>query len=343
MKYILAGSVRPIIKTTLLLGSLFAFEQTFAAGTAAGSEIKNTATVSYTTGGSSTSATSNQVIVKVQELVNASLVIQHTGDVIVNSPDAEAPIKFVLTNTGNGDEAFSLSQTNVSGSDDFDVTLGNFYVDDGDGLFEPGTDDTLYAGSALAADASVTLWAVSAIPDSLADNATGDVVIKALSTTFQNASQTNPQPGDYVDSQGDGGTHAVSGSPGAQQQQTVTYRVSAIAVAITKAVTASRDLLGQGGSQYVPGAEVDYRITVSVTGTGTATNVSVSDPLPTELLLKDTTNGTITVGGVVMSAKAKAIDSDDAYYDANNNTISVDLGDMNSGDSINIDFTTVIQ
>jgi len=343
MKYNLAGSFRPIIKTTLLLGSLFSVEQALATGTAAGTEIKNTATVSYSTGGSSTSATSNQVVIKVQELINASLVVQHTGDVVVNSPDSEAPIKFVLTNTGNGNESFTLGQTNVSGSDDFDVTLGNFYVDDGDGIFEPGTEDALYAGAALAADASVTVWAVSAIPDSLADNATGDVVIKALSTTFQNANQTNPQPGDVVSGQGDGGTDAVSGAPGAQQQQTVTYRVSAIAVAVTKAVTASRDLLGQGGSQYVPGAEVDYRITVSVTGTGTATDVSVSDPLPSELLLKDTTNGTITVGGVVMSAKAKAIDGDDAYYDANNNTISVDLGDMNSGDSVNIDFTTVIQ
>lgn len=343
MKYTLAGSVRPIIKTTLLLGSLFAFEQTFAAGTAAGTAVRNQATVTYTTGGSSVSDVSNSAEFTVQELINASLVVQHTGDVIVNSPDAEAPIKMILTNTGNGDEAFTMTQTNVSGSDDFDVTLGSFYVDDGDGIFEPGTDDALYAGSQLAPDAAITLWAVSAIPDSLADNSTGDVVIKALSSTFQTAGQTNPQPGDVVSTAGSSGTDAVAGTSGAQQHQTVTYRVSAIAVAITKAVTASRDLLGQGGSQYVPGAEVDYRITVNVTGTGTAASVSVSDPLPTELLLKDTTNGTITVGGVVMSAKAKAIDGDDAYYDANNNTISVDLGDMNSGDSINIDFTTVIQ
>ncbi len=342
MKY----SCKPWLRTSLLSSLAFAFilpQTSLAAGTAAGTPVQNQATVSYSTGGGTVSDVSNRAEFVVQELINASLVVQHTGDVIVNSPDPEAPIKLVLTNTGNGDEAFSLTQTNVTGSDDFDVTIGSFYVDDGDGVFEPGTEDALYAGAELAPDASVTLWAVSAIPDSLADNATGDVVIKALSATFQTAGQTNPQPGDFVAGAGTSSTNAVAGTTGAQQQQTVTYRVSAIAVAITKAVTASRDLLGQGGSQYVPGAEVDYRITVSVTGTGTATDVSVSDPLPDELLLKNTTNGTITVGGVVMSAKAKAIDGDDAYYDANTNTLSVDLGDMNSGDSVDIDFTTVIQ
>lgn len=341
MKYNMTGCFHPIIKTSLLVGSLLAFQQSYAAGTAAGTEVRNQATVTYTTGGSTVSDVSSPAEFKVQELINASLVIQQSGDIIVNSPDAEAPIKLVLTNTGNGDESFSLSQTNVSGSDDFDVTIGSVYVDDGDGVFEPGTEDILYAGNALAPDASVTLWAVSAIPDALADNSKGDVVIKALSTTFQNAGQTNPQPGSVISTGGAGGTNAVAGSTGAQQQKTATYRVSAIAVNIAKSVTAARDLLGQGGSQYVPGAEVDYRITVSVTGTGVATSVSVSDPLPDELQLKDSTSGTIRVGGTDMSARPS--DGDTAQYDANTNTISVDLGNMNAGDSINIDFTTVIQ
>jgi len=342
MKYSFNKWLKPSFIGGLVLAC--ALPQTsFAAGTAAGTEVRNRATLTYTTGGGTVSEPSNYAEFMVQELINASLVVQHTGDVIVNSPDPEAPIKLVLTNTGNGNEAFNMSQTNVSGSDDFDVTIGSFYVDDGDGVFEPGTEDVLYTAAELAPDASVTLWAVSAIPDSLADNSTGDVVIKALSATFQTANQTNPQPGDIVANAGTDNTTAVAGSSGAQQQQTVTYRVSAIALTIVKSVTGSRDLLGQGGSQYVPGAEVDYRITVSVTGTGTATDVSVSDPLPDELLLKNTTNGTITVGGVVMSAKAKAVDGDDAYYDANTNTLSVDLGDMDSGDSVDIDFTTVIQ
>ena len=315
----------------------------FAAGTEAGTAITNKATVTYTTGGSTVTEDSNEVQITVQELINANLVIQHTGDIIISSPQTEAPIKLTLTNTGNGDEAFNLSQSNVTGSDDFDVTTGSFYLDDGDGVFEPGTEDVLYSAAELAPDAAITLWAVSAIPDSLADNSSADIVLKAISKTFEDAGQSNPQPGDSVSGAGTSGTDAVAGTSGGVLLQTATYRVSAISVSIVKSITGARDNLGQGGSQYVPGAEVDYRLTVSVTGTGTATDVSVSDPLPDELLLKNTVNGEITVGGVVMTARANAIDGDAAYYDANTNTISVDLGDMDAGDAIDIDFTTVIQ
>lgn len=345
MKYKLAEMVRPITKIKWILASaslLLSAEHAFAAGTSAGTPINNQASVTYTTGGSQVTTPSNTATITVQELINVSLVYQGSGDVIVNSPQAQAPVKFTMTNTGNGSESFSISQSNLSG-DDFEATIGSVYVDDGDGVFEPGTDDVLYAEGALAADASITLWAVSAIPDSLGDNSTADVQIKALSTTFSNAGNGNPQPGDVVNSQGSSGTDAVAGTSGAQNSQTITFRVSAIAVAIVKSVTGARDNLGQGGSQYVPGAEVDYRLAVSVTGTGTAADVSVTDQLPTELRLLNGTDGTITVNGVVMSAKAKAIDGDDATYDANTNTITVDLGDMASGSSINVDFTTVIQ
>lgn len=333
-----------------VIGGLLAFallsNESFAAGTIAGTSIENEASVSYDAGAGTVTVSSGKVFVTVQELINANLISQDSGNVSISSPQTEAYLKFQLTNTGNGNESFELSQQNLTGTDDFDATFASTYIDDGDGIFEPGTDDSIYDNSnppSISPDASIVIWMTSNIPDSLADGSTAEVQVKALSKTFANDSQSNPNPGDVVNNQGDSGTDAVLGTSAANADDNATFIVSAINVTISKSITAVRDNLGGGtGNQPVPGAEVDYTLSVAVTGTGNANNVSVSDPLPAELKLKDGISGTITVGGVVETASAA--DGDGTSYDANTNMITVDLGTVTAGaPAIAIQFTTVIQ
>lgn len=333
-----------------IIGGLFTLalfaNESMAAGTLAGTSIENQATVTYDAGAGTVSASSGIVTVEVQELINATIISQDSGNVSVSSPQTDAYLKFQLTNTGNGTEAFEISQQNLTGSDDFDATFSSGYIDDGDGIFEPGTDDVVYNNAtppSISPDASIVIWVASTIPSSIPDGDTAEVQVKALSKTFSDDAQTSPSAGDVVNNQGDSSTDAVMGTSGANADDEATFVVSAIDVAVAKMVSAVRDNLGGGsGTQPVPGAEVDYTLTVTVTGTGDADNISVSDPLPTELKLKDGISGVIRVGGV--DETATSADSDGTSYDANTNTITVDLGTVTAGAAaIAIEFTTIIQ
>lgn len=333
-----------------IIGGLFTLallaNESMAAGTLAGTSIENQATVTYDAGAGSVSASSGIVTVEVQELINATIISQDSGNVSVSSPQTNAYLKFQLTNTGNGNEAFEISQQNITGTDEFDATFTNAYIDDGDGVFEPGTDDILYDNTnpqSISPDASIVIWVASTIPGSLPDGDTAEVQVTALAKTFADDSQDSPNAGDTVDGQGDSSTDAVMGTSGANADDDATFIISAINVAITKVVSAVRDNLGGGsGTQPVPGAEVDYTLTVTVTGTGDADNISVSDPLPSELQLKGGINGTITVGGV--DETASSADGDGTSYDANTNTITVNLGTVTAGSAATaIEFTTIIQ
>jgi uncharacterized repeat protein (TIGR01451 family) len=325
----------------VLGGLLLSASYAQAAGTTAGAPISNQATVSYDAGAGTVTASSGTVTFKVQELVKGTVAKLDAGNISVSSPQTNAAMKFKIKNDGNGEEGFKILVTQDSG-DNFDVTLGSFYVDDGDGIFDIST-DTLYDNAnpqPIASDAELTIWVTSDIPGSLADAALANLNVAAVSATFIADGQSNPNAGDVVIGGGDGGTDAVNAV--ATVSVTSTYVVSDIEVTIAKAITATRDNLGAGGSQAVPGAEVDYTLTVTVTGTGTANSVVVSDPLPTQLKLKDGVSGTIKVGGA--DETASSADGDGTAYDANTNTISVDLGNINAGDpAIAIEFTTVIQ
>jgi len=329
-----------MVWTSLLVGSLFAL-QSHGAGTSAGTTISNTASVSYEVGGATVTNDSDPATIIVQELINVTIVSQDSGNVSVSSPETGAELKFQVTNTGNGDEAFIISQVNIGG-DEFDVTLSTIYLDDGDGVYEPGTDDVPYDNSTpstIAPDDSITIWVTSDIPDSRNNNDTSEVQVSALSKTFSDDNQSNPNAGDVVTDGGDSTTDAVYGTGAANADDTAIFVVSAIQVVITKVISGIDDQLG--GSQPVPGAEVGYSLTVTVTGTGDATSVTASDPLPVELALKAGIAGIITVNGVDLTAVSG---DDNASYDANTRTITVELGTITAGsaDSV-ITFTTVIQ
>jgi len=318
----------------------FTATQSYAAGTQAGVVIQNQATVTYNAGAGSISASSQVVDITVQELINVTVVSQDAAKVSISSPQSDAYLKFQITNTGNGNEDFVISQSNLSGSDDFDVDHSAIYIDDGDGVFEPGVDDIVYNTPSIAPDASIVIWVVSDIPGSQADGNEAEVQVSALSKTFSDAGHTNPSAGDSITG-GDSGTAAVYGTAAANADDNAIFIISAITVTIDKVVSAVRDNLGGSGTQPVPGADVDYTLTVTVIGTGIANTVVVSDPLPSELNLKDGINGTITVNAVSMTA---ASDGDDASYDANTNTITVDLGNITAGaTATTVQFTTTIQ
>ncbi len=188
--------MKPIQGIIALLSLSVLSFNSVAAGTAAGVVIKNEATVSYKVGASSLTLAPVSASITVHELINATLQSQDNGSYRTVAPgQTQAALRFLLTNTGNGNEGFVLSQRDLTG-DQFDINTNfdTFYIDsDGDGVFEPGTDDALYDNTnppAIAADASLTIWAAAKnFPSNLNNGDKADVIVTALSLPLKMPAQ----------------------------------------------------------------------------------------------------------------------------------------------------------
>ncbi len=273
--------MRPIgkIKYAGLAVGLFLFtgvHSGYAAGTPAGTLIKNQATVTYDVGDvTGLTASSNETVTTVAEILNVTVTWQDAPGVTVNPGDTDRILEFLVTNTGNGDEAFVLTAVSTIAGDDFDPSLVDIYFDDGDGTWEGKATETQYIPGInepiLAADDSIKIFVLNDIPESPADESEG------LSRLVAAAATGTGSPGTSFSGQGADGVDAVVGSSGAQDEDTGRYVVSAISVDIQKSFSVSDP---HGGDRPIPGAVVRYSIVVQVMGTGTAKNVEVTDGIP---------------------------------------------------------------
>jgi uncharacterized repeat protein (TIGR01451 family) len=311
------------------------------AGVPAGTVIANTVTLSYSVGGIPAVAASNTANVVVSEVINLTLMLQAAAPIAVNSPDAGRAIAVVLTNTGNGSEAFRLTRNNAQGGDQFDpvnATVGAIYLESGgqpgfqasgpnaDILYVPGVNDPV-----LAADASLVIYIVSDIPVGVALGGIGNVAINASSLT---PGASGAAPGTALPGLGVGGGEAVVGASRATASVVGGYIVSGFTVVVTKNVVLVQD--PQGGTLIMPGSVLTYQIVVAVGGSGNAANLAVSDPLPAETTYK---TGSIKVDG---AARTDAADADNADYTPATRTISARFGNTPAPASHVVEFQVTV-
>ena len=246
-----------------------------AAGALAGTDIQNTAEVSYAVGGVTATATSNTVSVRVAEILDV-VVTPQTPTVAVSAGDTAREQVYRVTNTGNGPEAFHLVTTSTLGGDEFDpaVATPSIYFDT-DGSGDLSAADTPYvAGSndpLLAPDGSVTILIVNDIPATVVDGNRGFARLTADARTGSGAAGT------AFAGQGAGGTDAVVGLSGATASAQSQYLVTSVTVNAVK----SQAVVDQfGGSRPLPGARINYTIVVSATGAGSAATAMFTDRIP---------------------------------------------------------------
>lgn len=277
--------------------SLNASFATHAAGTAAGTNIQNTAQVSYTVGGSSATATSNTTSVTVAETLDAVLTIANASVTVAPSATAEELV-FTLTNTGNGTETFNLTALSAGVvGDDFDPTLATpaiYFDTDNSGDFSgtdlaynPGTNDPV-----LAADASVRLIVVNSIPNTVVSGNRGRSQLTAAAATGTGA------PGTAFAGQGDGGVDAVAGTTGGDATLFGEYVVAAVQLTAVK----SQTIVDQfGGSRPLPGARINYQVVVTPSGSDTAAAAAFTDLIPTSTTY---VTGSLELNGAALSDSA---------------------------------------
>lgn len=301
----------------LLVAALPSLTQ--AAGTGAGTVIENQAEVQFQVAGNSVSLSSNVVTIVVDERIDVA-VVALSDQVSVAAGDSDRALLFSITNTGNGSEAFSLSQNSQVAGDDFDPTPAQpaIYIDSdasgsltlGDVAYTPGSNDPV-----LAPDETVSVLVVNDIPAGLPEGAIGRTSLDVAAVTGSGA------PGTVLASSTVGGETAVAGSSGGDASVTAEYIASSVQVDVVKSVTVSDPF---GGDVPLPGATLTYSIDVSVVSGTTAANAIVTDPVPENTLY---TPGSLFLNGIALT---DAADGDAGELDPSGPAIVVRLGDLDA-------------
>lgn len=262
-----------------------------AAPTAAGTQITNKATATYTDSTGTKTAESNTVITTVQQVASVALSAGTAKNAAAGGTVAYA---HTVTNTGNGADTFTLSQTNTGTAA---VTGVQFFLDaNGDGVADNATPitstgslpvggtfkfvavATLTAGSATGSTNAMTVKATSAF------NAGGSGSASAVDTTTISA-------GAVMDITANGpGTGAQGAGPGAE--------ASAVDVKTTTAgvMTSFTMYLNNAG-----GTQDTFNLSASTDGTFGTTVL----PSGWTVVFKDASGAVITSATVAAGGNVK--------------------------------------
>jgi uncharacterized repeat protein (TIGR01451 family) len=300
-----------------------------AAGTAAGTTITNTATATYTDGsGNPVNVPSNPVDIRVDEVLNVTVVSADPGDVSAAPGATNQILSFTVTNTGNGSEAFRLSPINAIGGDNFDPATTSLVIDNGDGVYNAATDTVYIAGTndpVLAPDTSVKIFVLSTIPGAAIDGWRGQTDLTATAVTGSGT------PGTSFAGQGQGGGDAVVGATTANARAGGFYVVNSATVSFVKSASV-RDPFG--GSKSVPGAVITYTLVATVNGSGALNNLAAGDPIPANTTYLP---GSITSQSVALT---DATDADAGEFAANR--VTVRFGTVPGGQTRTVTFKVTI-
>lgn len=324
-------ALRAIMPFLLIAGSAPAY----AAGTVAGTDIENVASATFDTLNGPVTIDSNTVVIKVDELLDVTVVSTDPGDVTTNPAQTGNVQTFRVTNTGNGNEAFALTAIVANGGDDFDPVLQQIVIDtNNNGVYDAGVDDVYVAGSndpVIAPDQSRTVFVITSTPAGVSNGNRANVSLMAAAVTGTGT------PGTSFAGQGQGGGNAVVGSTGADSLANGFLAVQSASVALVKSATIADPF---GGDRPVPGAIVTYRLVATVSGAGSLSNLVIADPIPTgvtyqsgSMTLQSSTGPTTTL--------TDATDADAGNF--NGTRVAVSTGNVPAGETRTVTFRVVIQ
>ena len=296
----------------------------YAAGTASGTSITNTVNVTYAVGGVAQNPLSASDTFVVDRKVNLTVTEVGSTTTSVSPGQLAAVTTFDIANLSNATIDVGLLATNLTG-DAYDVSNFKYYADtNNDGAYTAGTDLQITYLDQVAADGIKRVFVVADIP---LGGATGDVANIRLAGTAQEGTTAGTQ----------GATIANSGVNTAAGVETVladtnangntagdgisfaqdSYTKMAAALSATKTSRVVSDPInGTSNPKVIPGAVVEYCISVSNAAGADATSVAISDTLPTETLYFSAfgvkVNGTVTSGacnadGAIAGSEASGI------------------------------------
>lgn len=322
---------RHLMKASLALaaiGSIGVMQSANAAGTASNTSITNRATVSYSVGGVAqtpieSSPTGNTTASGSDTSFRVDNKIIHIVSEVSGNPTSVGTVPgatnlvttFTVTNQGNTAQGYLLTATNrptttaspFSGgtADDQDVNNLRVFVESGATAGYDPT-DTATNIATLAPDATVTVYVLADIPGGAANNQFANVQLAAQAATantttavVQTAGADNANAVDIVFA--DTGAVARDGIAEAEDQ----YQIQSASLTVTKTSSVVSDPFNNTTNpKAIPGATVQYTITVANSGSQSATGVAVADPIPANT---DYVAGSITVNGSSVSDSGRTV------------------------------------
>ena len=284
----------------------------FAAGTAAGTQIQNSATLTYNVGDQekTVEAASNFLV---DDKVNVVSTTVDTQAVTASTGTTNVVLTFKVRNDGNSVHDFLISAlTNSSKAfvgtsnevtDSNDAQNVRVYVDNGDDTFNPDDDTQTYIDE-LAPDEEKTVFIVADMPSDAND---GDIAVYDLQVQVAEGGAKGTK-GEAITSDDSDVADAVNtvqivfadgaGSIDAVHDgkfsSTDAYKIITATVTITKnSIVLSDPVNDTNNPKRIPGAVVRYCFIVENTGSTDATNVLVTDDMDENVF--DFSNSSVTL------------------------------------------------
>lgn len=277
--------------SVLLVGGLATYIAPAVAATAAGTLIKNLATVTYEdVNGNTYSAQSNEAVITVKQVYSAEVTSDATKTA---SAGQMVYVQHTLTNTGNGPDTYTL---NVADDNSIETASGinasniKIYLDsNGNGLADAGEQLIPNNGTiTLAAGKSAELVVAVAVPSGVTEGSQLGVklnVTAASTTTVTDTSSTPLSNADGLDN---------------TNQTLITISDQAVLNYTKSAVYKPADAAIAGD---LP--KIVYTLTLTNTGKTAATNVDIVDALPDQTtFVSATASGLLTSNGDTLPAAA---------------------------------------
>lgn len=303
----IARHVKHASLALIALSSLGALQSAYAVGTPSGTTISNQATVNYSVGGvNQTPITSAAAQFVVDSRVDLTVTEVSTNATQSTPGLIDVMTSFRVSNTGNSTQGYQLAVVNETGTvvftqtDNQDVANLRIFVDDGDGVYDAGDTQTNIDSLATDADGeSVLVFVLANIPVAAINGQYANVRLTARAAVpgtngatlaTQTSGADNPAAVDIVFA--DAGRDATESA--ADQYAIVS---AALTVAKTAAVISDPFNLTGPDRKAIPGAVVQYTVTVTNGSTTTAaTGVELNDQIPT--------NTTYVPGSLMLNAGA---------------------------------------
>lgn len=310
---------RKLIAGMLAAPAALAFASPALAQTAAGTTVTNDVTLSYSVGSVPQGDQTDSTDFVVDRAIDLA-VVANSAQENLGAGTLIAPIAFTVTNTSNDTLDFAVAAQNLTG-DDFDVSnIAVFVEADGAGAASPSFNPAVDTGTfidELAPGTSIVVYLVGDDPGSLTDADLADVRLTATAREGGGASLLGAALVDDRDT-GSGGddTNQVNamdtifidtGNDGEESDDSQ-YVFAAVNVTVNKAASIIWDpdngADAVGNPAYaIPGAIVEYCISVINGSTDVLDNVTITDVV-------DTTN----VNWLAADGTAPADETEQDFY-----------------------------
>lgn len=290
---------------------LFAALHTRAAETPAGTSIANQATINYQVGGvAQTAVTSNSLAFVVDRKINLTVTTTDGAAVSVSPGSATNILAFTVQNTGNGTQDFHVSAVARSGgsgafggTDNVNAAAVTVYRESGATAgYQSGQDTATYIDE-LAANGTATVYIVGDFSSGTYTNADvasyhlvqarlGGTASSLGGTLTETSGADAPGAEDTVFADGQGSATSNDAARDSKFSDDSDFVIATATLGVTKTSAVISDPTNNTTNpKAIPGAVVEYTVTIANTGSSSATSVVFTDSL----------NAAITAGTIAFS------------------------------------------